>query len=503
MWWKDERLKMIDLARVRPSSKVAMQTDTDDDRLIADVADGNHDAFAAIYERYNDAAFNLALYLTGNRAVAEEAVQEAMLRIWTSAKSYQPGNARAWILRIVAREGIRLGKASKRTKLESEERMKERTDMKPVAEDPAQAELMSALRAVMQELPASDQQLVALHYGAGLSLREMSAVLTVPRQTLHFQVNKALGTLKSKLAAAGFAAMVPLLTESNIGQALVSGAKCPSGLREAVLHKVGNAKAMAEWARQAQSASRRIVPLKSGSSAVYVFIVIALTAGAGTWWAFHGSKTTATQLSAPSLPPTPSRIDRTWSFEKGPADDLSLKQGEWTWQFSREKNSGCMVPSGATPTGIVFPLKFPHHPMTIRFQCFMDEEGSWSTSLLPMVDNLSVAHDYYSADISRTMENLSQLIRTRVVTIEMIGRYYILSMDEVPFAVHEFPTDYPSECVTLLIEGWHILNISVHQQSENEIPAQFRDIPSIIKRMKTGPIRLDRNNVEVTGKTKK
>src|SRR6185295_5917020 len=113
-------------------------------------------------------------------------------------------------------------------------------------------------------------------------------------------------------AAAGFAAMVPLLTESNIGQALVSGAKCPSGLREAVLHKVGNAKAMAEWARQAQSASRRIVPLKSGSSAVYVFIVIALTAGAGTWWAFHGSKTTATQLSAPSLPPTPSRIDRTW-----------------------------------------------------------------------------------------------------------------------------------------------------------------------------------------------
>jgi hypothetical protein len=133
----------------------------------------------------------------------------------------------------------------------------------------------------------------------------------------------------------------------------------------------------------------------------------------------------------------------------------------------------------------------------------MDEEGSWSTALLPLVDNLSVAHDYYSADVSRTMENLSQLSRTRVVTIQMIGRYYILSMDEVPFAVHEFPTDYPSECVTLVIEGWHILNLSVHQQSENEIPAQFRDIPSIIKRMKTGPIRLDRNNAEVTGKTKK
>src|SRR5579862_6284908 len=59
-------------------------------------------AFSELYEGHAGAAYSLALRLMENNALAEDAVQEAMLRIWKAAPTMRPGNTRAWILRIVA-----------------------------------------------------------------------------------------------------------------------------------------------------------------------------------------------------------------------------------------------------------------------------------------------------------------------------------------------------------------------------------------------------------------
>jgi RNA polymerase sigma-70 factor (ECF subfamily) len=74
------------------------------------------DFFSSLYERFGDDAYGLALRLTGNRALADDAFQEAMLRVWRAAPSYRPGNARAWIFRIVARESLRARRNSCRCK---------------------------------------------------------------------------------------------------------------------------------------------------------------------------------------------------------------------------------------------------------------------------------------------------------------------------------------------------------------------------------------------------
>ena len=57
--------------------------------------------FAAVALPHLDAAFNLARWLTGSRADAEDVVQEAMVRALTYFPTYRGGSGRAWILQIV------------------------------------------------------------------------------------------------------------------------------------------------------------------------------------------------------------------------------------------------------------------------------------------------------------------------------------------------------------------------------------------------------------------
>ena len=48
-----------------------------------------------------DDAYGLARWLTGNRADAEDVVQDASLRAFRAIRGFAGGNARAWVLSIV------------------------------------------------------------------------------------------------------------------------------------------------------------------------------------------------------------------------------------------------------------------------------------------------------------------------------------------------------------------------------------------------------------------
>jgi RNA polymerase sigma-70 factor (ECF subfamily) len=62
---------------------------------------GPDQAFAAVALPHLDAAHNLARWLTGSAAEAEDVVQEAMVRALTYFPGFRGDNARAWILQIV------------------------------------------------------------------------------------------------------------------------------------------------------------------------------------------------------------------------------------------------------------------------------------------------------------------------------------------------------------------------------------------------------------------
>src|SRR5262245_12552064 len=72
----------------------------DDDRDIAPVGD-NHVRFTELVLPHLGDAFSLARWITGNRADAEDVVQDSCLRAFRAIGGFAGGSARPWLLTIV------------------------------------------------------------------------------------------------------------------------------------------------------------------------------------------------------------------------------------------------------------------------------------------------------------------------------------------------------------------------------------------------------------------
>ena len=66
------------------------------------VAGGSTAAFELVYDRHGAAAFSLAYRMVGNRAAAEDIVQEAFLSVWRARTRYEArrGSVRSWVLEL-------------------------------------------------------------------------------------------------------------------------------------------------------------------------------------------------------------------------------------------------------------------------------------------------------------------------------------------------------------------------------------------------------------------
>src|SRR3954469_6889962 len=64
-----------------------------DEELIAAVAAGDRDAFAALYRRRRPDVYRFALHMTGAPATAEDVAQEVFLTVIHEAAKYAPGRS--------------------------------------------------------------------------------------------------------------------------------------------------------------------------------------------------------------------------------------------------------------------------------------------------------------------------------------------------------------------------------------------------------------------------
>ena len=74
----------------------------EDVRLMGSVAAGDAEAYARLFDRHAPSALGLLVRMCGDRAVAEEVLQEAFLQVWQQAARYRPALAspRGWILML-------------------------------------------------------------------------------------------------------------------------------------------------------------------------------------------------------------------------------------------------------------------------------------------------------------------------------------------------------------------------------------------------------------------
>jgi RNA polymerase sigma-70 factor (ECF subfamily) len=89
---------------------------SDEIRLLAAVAAGDRDSFRQLYSRYSAPLFSLAIRLVGDNGAAEEALQDAFVKIWRHAPSYDARKSRpfTWAVTILRRNCIDLLRRQRR-----------------------------------------------------------------------------------------------------------------------------------------------------------------------------------------------------------------------------------------------------------------------------------------------------------------------------------------------------------------------------------------------------
>jgi RNA polymerase sigma factor (sigma-70 family) len=147
-------------------------------------------------------AYALARWLTGDRADAEDVVQEASLRAFRAVGSFAGGNARAWVLTIVRHTAYSWLARNRRatvvavSNLEAAEQEAlgnadvETNSITPETELIAKADA-ARLEAAIAALPEPFRETLVLRDLQGLDYREIAQVTEVP-----------VGTVMSRLARA-------------------------------------------------------------------------------------------------------------------------------------------------------------------------------------------------------------------------------------------------------------------------------------------------------------
>jgi RNA polymerase sigma factor (sigma-70 family) len=157
--------------------------------------------FAEVVMPYLDDAYGLARWVTGNRADAEDVVQEACLRAFRGIKGFAGGSGRAWVLTIVrntAYDWLRKNRPPALVSVDdiaAVERMASDAgsagdNNNPEAEMIARAD-EAKLEAAISSLPAAFRETMVLRDLQGLDYREIATITGVP-----------IGTVMSRLARA-------------------------------------------------------------------------------------------------------------------------------------------------------------------------------------------------------------------------------------------------------------------------------------------------------------
>ncbi|HLX57841.1 MAG TPA: RNA polymerase sigma factor [Ktedonobacteraceae bacterium] len=174
--------------------------------LAARALRGDIGAFDDIVDRYSGLMLRTAYAIVRDRDSAEDAVQNALIQAWHHLPSLrETGALRPWLLRIVVNQCISFKRRIARSRMFLSHSFSEQEAFlaSQVADDAkGRMERGWDLAQAVEQLPAKQQHVIALHYYQGMTLPEISRRLQVSENTLKKRLQAALGNLRRLLGDA-------------------------------------------------------------------------------------------------------------------------------------------------------------------------------------------------------------------------------------------------------------------------------------------------------------
>ncbi len=166
--------------------------------------EGEASAFDAVVAEYTGPAYATAVQVLRDSALAEEAVQDAFLRVWQRAHLFDPskGTERSWILSVVRNQAI----DALRKRARARERSIDDTPAVYALRDPDdtwQAVLGGLaggeVRRAIEELPREQQDVVVRTYYQGKRPVDVARELGLPEGTVRSRLRLGLQKLRDSL----------------------------------------------------------------------------------------------------------------------------------------------------------------------------------------------------------------------------------------------------------------------------------------------------------------
>ena len=195
--------------RILVTFAVTATADTTDQDLLRQIVLRDEHALATFYDRHSRLVYSVALRVLRSSSEAEEVLQEAFVRVWSRANSYEPrlGAPAAWLTRIgrnCAIDRIRAKKVRQFVDAPQPE-----PDAAPIPEPVttvtpemvlADTTKAGVIRGALDALPASQRTLIEAAFFDGYTHQELSERFGMPLGTVKARIRTGLLALRSQLA---------------------------------------------------------------------------------------------------------------------------------------------------------------------------------------------------------------------------------------------------------------------------------------------------------------
>ena len=180
---------------------VSAQSPPDIDHLMGQVALGDAQAFATLYDALSSAVFGLARRVVRDPERAEDVTQEVFLEVWRKAARFDRtlGRARTWVLTITHRRAVDAVRRNESQRRQDDHVPPEEISRDEPADAVVKAEEHGAVRTCLETLSDLQLESVRLAYFNGYTYNEVAALLDKPLPTIKTRMRDGLIRLRDCL----------------------------------------------------------------------------------------------------------------------------------------------------------------------------------------------------------------------------------------------------------------------------------------------------------------
>lgn len=185
-----------------------------DQELVSRSLKGDHQAFSELVERYQGIAYNVCYRMLGDAYEAEDAVQEAFLRVYRHLSRYDSGRSfKTWLLSIASNHCIDRIRRRRMLKLSLDDMLPYHPALASKEAGPEEAtvknEVRDSFQSMLDELLPKYRTVVVLYYWYDMSCKEIADALDTQEGTVKSRLFRARKQLAAQFG--GYAAASPMM----------------------------------------------------------------------------------------------------------------------------------------------------------------------------------------------------------------------------------------------------------------------------------------------------